>query len=92
MPREDFDFDQAALALTKLVDAVLAEPSLRERFRKDPAELAAEQGIELGPIPDRVIDTLASLSVEELRLLNELNTVFKQEGLKLETGSSLMVF
>jgi hypothetical protein len=92
MAASDFDFMRAAPALTKLVDSILSEPSLREQFRKDPFTLAREFDIDVDGIPERVVKTLAGLSVDELRLLTELNTVFKEEGLEVETGSTLMVY
>jgi hypothetical protein len=88
----DFDFTRATSALTQLVDSVLSEPCRREQFRKDPYAVAKELGIDVDGIPERVVKTLAGLSVDELRLLTELNSVFKQEGLEVETGSSLMVY
>jgi len=88
----DFDFTRATSALTQLVDSVLSEPSLRQQFRKDPYAVAKELGIDVEGIPERVVKTLAGLSVDELRLLTELNSVFKEEGLEVETGSTLMVY
>jgi hypothetical protein len=92
MAASDFEFGRAASALTRLVDTVLSEPSLREQFRKDPFALAKEFDIDVEGIPERVVRTLAGLSVKELRLLTELNSVFKEEGLEVETGSTLMVY
>jgi hypothetical protein len=88
----DFDFTRATSALTDLVDNVLSNPSLRKEFREDPFGFASKQGIDVGGIPERVVKTLAGLSVDELRLLTELNSVFKEEGLEVQTGSSLMVY
>jgi hypothetical protein len=88
---DEFVFTKAA-ALTQLVDSILSDPSLRPQFRKDPVALAAEKGIDLNGIPDRIVKTLAGLSEDELRLLTELNTVFKEEGMAVKTGSTLMVY
>ena len=88
---EEFVFTQAG-ALTQLVDSILSDPSLRAQFRKDPVALANEKGINLDGIPDRIVKTLAGLSEDELRLLTELNTVFKEEGMAVKTGSTLMVY
>lgn len=92
MAESDFDFTRATSALTDLVDNILSEPSRREDFREDPFGFASRQGIDVGGIPERVVKTLAGLSPKELRLLTELNTVFKEEGLEVETGSTLMVY
>jgi hypothetical protein len=76
------DFNrEAATALAPLVDRVLSEPSLRQAFRKDPQRTASDAGIDISAIPQRVIQTLAGLSVAELRMLSELNAVFVKEGL-----------
>jgi hypothetical protein len=92
MPESDFDYPRATSALTDLVDNILSKPNLREGFRQDPVGFASKQGVDVGPIPEKVVKTLAGLSVGELRLLTELNDLFKAEGLEVETGSTLMVY
>jgi hypothetical protein len=78
--------------LAQLVDEILSKPELRREFREDPFGLAGKAGINLDEIPERLVKTLAGLSVAELRLLTELNKVFIEEGMRVETGSTLMVY
>jgi hypothetical protein len=83
----------AAEALGKLVQKVIAVPSMRREFRKNPREAAITAGLEPNDKVQRLIDTLAGLSASELSLLSELNTTLINEGLYVETGNPpLMVF
>jgi hypothetical protein len=88
------DFDQdTAQALARLVDQVIDVPSARLRFRKDPVATAEAAGVPITDKTERVIFTLAELSPAELRLLTELNRIFIEEGLYVETGNPpLMVY
>jgi hypothetical protein len=91
MAEDDVQFPQGH-ALADLVDEILSKPELRREFREDPFGLAGKKGINLDEIPERLVKTLAGLSVAELRLLTELNQVFIEEGMRVETGSTLMVY
>jgi hypothetical protein len=82
---EDFN-REAATALAKLVNAVVTQPGLRQAFRTKPVETATAAGVDITPIPETVIGTLASLSVQELRLLSELNATMADEGLHISLG------
>jgi hypothetical protein len=89
---EEFDHD-AAQALGKLVEQVIAVPSRRREFRADPITTAQNAGVKVDDKTERVILTLAGLSASELGLLSELNQTLIKEGLYVETGNPpLMVF
>jgi hypothetical protein len=92
---EEFDHE-AAQALGQLVEQVIAEPSRRRDFRRDPDGVARDAGILTDPENEKVkkvISILAGLSTAELRLLSELNQTFINEGLYVETGNPpLMVY
>ena len=90
---ETKEFDEAAAAaLAQLVDQVISDPSRRKLFGEDPGAAAAEAGIDISAIPERVVATLADLSDAELRLLTELNETLVGEGLGKEfAGVSMMV-
>jgi hypothetical protein len=88
------DFDQdTAQALARLVEQVIDVPSARLQFRQDPVATAEAADVPITDQTTKVILTLAELSPAELRLLSELNRVFIEEGLFVETGNPpLMVY
>lgn len=81
--------DDAAKALGRLVQKVISDPSKRKHFQEHPLIAAEEAGLTEDEIKRvaKVINTLAGLSTDELRLLTELNETFKKEGLFVETGN-----
>jgi hypothetical protein len=86
------EFDQkAANALANLVHRVISDPGLRHTFRNDPVGTAQAAGVDITPIPERLIGMLASLSVQELRLLTELNQTFGDEGLHVKLEDTTMM-
>jgi hypothetical protein len=86
------DFDhEAAKALSKLVQEVISDPSVRQAFRGDPVGAAEAAGVDITPIPQRVIGTLAGLTAQELRLLAELNATFAEEGLYVEADNPFLM-
>jgi hypothetical protein len=89
----EYDPD-AVEALGKLVQKVIAVPSMRREFRNNPRDAAIAAGLASpNDKVQRLIDTLAGLSASELSLLSELNTTLINEGLYVETGNPpLMVF
>jgi len=88
------EFDhEAAEALGRLVEEVIAVPSRRRDFRADPITTAQNAGVRLNDKTQRLVLTLAGLSASELGLLSELNRTLIKEGLYVETGNPpLMVF
>jgi hypothetical protein len=59
--------DDGRQALDRLAGLML----FPDRFRQDPRAILEEYG--LGAIPEEVVDTLVSLSPEELRVLSQIH-------------------
>jgi hypothetical protein len=54
-------------ALDRLADLIL----FPERFREDPRAALEEYGV--GPVPNEVVDAIASFSADELRVLSQIH-------------------
>jgi hypothetical protein len=87
---QDVDYDVDVLALSRLATEVLARPSTRRSFATDPLGTLERAGIDAQAIPERVPDTLADMSYEELGIVGSVAQSLKDSG--ISPGRSGLIF
>jgi hypothetical protein len=63
-------------ALIKLSD-LLAQPDARRSFLDDPEGTMRRYGVDPSDVPPALVDTLKSLSLEELEVISRVNTTLR---------------
>ena len=81
------EYDSTAVsAVSRIATEVLARPTLRKSFAADPVGTLERAGIDSGAIPDRLLDTLADLSYEELEVVSRVNRSLLDSGAPVPPG------
>jgi hypothetical protein len=77
-------------AVSRLATEVLARPVRRKSFAADPLGTLKAAGIDEQALPGRLLDTLADLSDEELRIVGKVAQSLVDS--KIPTGKSGLIF
>lgn len=76
--------DPALNEFAKFANAI-GDPQVRRAFDKDPLGTLKDQGVNVGALPQSVVDFLTDLSYEELRMLANLQQTMVDADLKVQT-------
>jgi hypothetical protein len=82
---------EAVAALAGFVQ-VISRPASRKAFHADPLKALEKAKVNADHIPSDVLDHLSGLSLEELRLVSQLNSTLVGSGMKTITdGGSVAI-
>jgi hypothetical protein len=88
-----YDGSKAAEAISTIASKVLASAALRKSFAADPLGTLERAGIDIRAIPERILDTLAELSYEELGVVARVNQTLIESGIAAEpVGEPRIIF
>jgi hypothetical protein len=86
------EYGGAPRVVTDIATRVLADPQTRRAFADDPTGTLQRAGIDPEAVPGRLLETLTSLSFDELGVVARMNESLVDVGFTSESGALCFIF